>query len=150
MGHYTRAWAVTAFTYSLACVLGVAACRSERAAPQRLASAAPIAPRYSVSTAAPAFLVGLSTGDRDQQGEPVTIRCATCHSLLAKPPELPTDASRTKGPHVGLRFAHGELRCASCHDSRVVHSLRLADGRELAPADAIELCSQCHGPQARD
>lgn len=108
------------------------------------------APRFAVSTAAPVFLVGLATGARDQQGDPISIRCATCHDMLTPAAALPADVSRVAGPHLGLRFQHGELRCGSCHDAAVVHTLRLADGRNLAMQDAIDLCSQCHGPQARD
>lgn len=108
------------------------------------------APSYATVQASPAFLTGLVTGERDSQGEPVTIRCATCHAMLAKPPKLPATASDAAGPHAGMRFKHGELACASCHDRDTVYSMRLADGRELALVDVIQLCSQCHGPQARD
>jgi hypothetical protein len=125
-------------------------CLSDRDAATRGKHFQTPAARYGVTIAAPAYLTGLVTGEHDMQNEPVTVRCATCHALLSKRPALPTSAAGAAGPHAQLRLQHGELHCAACHDGVAVDSLRLADGRALALVDAIELCSQCHGPQARD
>jgi hypothetical protein len=135
----------------LACAsLLVSACLADREPAAQRALVPTRAPTHAVTLSAPKFLTGLMTGARDVQGDPVTIRCPTCHAMLAKPAVLPANAAGAAGPHLGLRFKHGELPCGSCHDNARVYALRLADGRELALVDAIELCSQCHGPQARD
>jgi hypothetical protein len=85
------------------------------------------------------------------QGDRVLVRCATCHEMLDPAPVLPEDAKKVAGPHAGLRFAHRNLRCAACHDpNKFYDALRLADGRSVPLADAVAVCFQCHGPQARD
>jgi hypothetical protein len=82
-----------------------------------------------------------------QQG--VVLRCSSCHSV--KPPN---PAARRGDDlvhfHQGLRTAHGELTCLSCHDSRDYDRLRQADLTPVAFPDVMTLCRQCHGPQARD
>ena len=135
---------------STALSLWLAACLSDESTP-RIAERGVTAPAvYAVTIAAPDWLNGLNTGVRDQQSDRVSVRCNTCHELLTKPPQLPQTVAGLGGPHRGLKFEHGELRCAACHDDTTVHNLRLADGRSLALTDAMALCSQCHGPQARD
>lgn len=82
-----------------------------------------------------------------QHGENVRIACSTCHST--RDPQSGTVALDRF--HQGLRFTHGTLACASCHDDRSNYdTLKLADGTTLAFDQAQTLCSQCHGPQARD
>jgi len=87
----------------------------------------------------------LATG---ADGKPVPIACSTCHST-ATPPAHPD----TPGVifHQGLAVRHGGLTCTSCHDAGSAYDgLRLADSRPIAYSEAMRLCSQCHGPQARD
>lgn len=95
----------------------------------------------------PAPRVG--TGQVDHAGTPVTIACGTCHAVRA-----PDPANRSGSDldlfHQGLAIHHGGNSCLSCHNPDDYDSLRLADGRRVAFADSIELCSQCHGPQRRD
>jgi hypothetical protein len=96
----------------------------------------------------PSALTGLRGGLRDPNGEPLDVPCATCHAGRTFP--LPTSATELHGPHAGLRFRHGTNRCASCHDPADALRLRLADGRSIPMTEALTLCAQCHGPQARD
>lgn len=81
----------------------------------------------------------------------VRVPCANCHDLFrGAPPTLPSRAEEVGGPHAGLRFAHGALACRSCHEPSRYDGLRLATGEVLPMTEAIQLCRQCHGPQARD
>ncbi len=86
----------------------------------------------------------------DPHGEPVEVRCVTCHAVLQPPPALPVSAQSIGGPHAGLRFEHGDNACASCHNPAHFDRLRLATGESIAMTDAFRLCGQCHGPQRRD
>ncbi len=108
---------------------------------------------FSVRIHRPAPLRGLRSGERDPLGRPVYLGCPSCHGVADRPPELPADASqldRLGAPHEGLRFQHGGLPCASCHDPSAPEKLHLADGRPVAIGDAMSLCAQCHGTQKRD
>ena len=102
-----------------------------------------------VTVEIPQVLRGLPIGPPDVHGDPTVAACTTCHEGDAGRP-LPADAGGIAGPHTGLRLVHGTLSCAACHHPTQRESLRLADGREIALTDARTLCSQCHGPQARD
>ncbi len=97
----------------------------------------------------PERLTSVITGERDVLGRPVRVACVTCHSLR-KPGELPATTAELDEFHQGLQFRHGTLACASCHVAGDQRSLRLADGSTIDMRDAIRLCRQCHGPQARD
>ena len=91
--------------------------------------------------------LSVNSGDAGLVGVP----CATCHDLFRDaPPPLPTRAEDLGGPHAGLRFAHGALACRSCHEPSRYDGLRLATGEVLPMTEAVQLCRQCHGPQARD
>lgn len=83
-------------------------------------------------------------------GEPVTVTCGTCHAT--RPANL-QNGQEGRVPaefHQGLIYRHGAQSCVSCHNASNYDTLRRADGRPIAFPDARELCSQCHGPQARD
>lgn len=89
----------------------------------------------------------------DSMGRPVTVGCATCHSLAG----LSTPSRPVGQPlqqfHQGLVVDHGVrvgLRCDGCHAGPEYATLRTADGRAVPYAEVTELCRQCHGPQARD
>ncbi|GAB4209350.1 MAG: hypothetical protein OHK0013_28670 [Sandaracinaceae bacterium] len=99
---------------------------------------------------APLALEGLPSGLNDVHGNEIPIACETCHGLrtLHVPPPLATD--EPGGPHVGFTFDHGERPCTACHDPEDLSHLRLADGSSIPVREAMQLCAQCHGPQARD
>ncbi len=85
----------------------------------------------------------------DPLGRPVSVSCASCHANLE--PDLQTNhAADLTDFHEGLVYEHGSLTCLSCHHAQDYNSLRLTDGRAIDYASVLRLCSQCHGPQARD
>lgn len=110
---------------------------------------APPVPAGEVRVAAAAAAPRVATATTDRHGAPVTVACATCHSV--KPPD---PATRTGADldlfHQGLTTAHGDLTCLSCHDDRDYDRLRLADMTPVPFPEVASLCRQCHGPQARD
>jgi NAD-dependent SIR2 family protein deacetylase len=88
------------------------------------------------------------TGVTNVHGQVAQISCATCHSTTE-----PNRANRSADLdqfHQGLQFQHGDISCHSCHNPDDYNTLRLADGRAIEFPDVMQLCSQCHGPQARD
>ncbi len=103
---------------------------------------------HPVTINRPRSLEAISTRERDALGRPVEVRCETCHS--AQRFTLPETAQALGGPHAGLRFEHGANRCNACHDPTDATRLRLATGDTIPMTSAMELCAQCHGPQARD
>ncbi len=105
---------------------------------------------YASTLHAPRQLVSILGTTRNLQGQPVEIRCATCHDLLVPPPALPDRASSLGGPHAGLRFDHGGNACAACHDPTRFDRLRLATGETIPMTGALRLCAQCHGTQYRN
>lgn len=97
----------------------------------------------------PAALGALDTTLTQADGAPVGVACETCHSAGTGP----AIADRLGDPetfHTAVRLQHGGLACDACHDPQDRTRLRLADGTRLDLADAMALCSQCHGPQRRD
>lgn len=99
---------------------------------------------------APATLESLRTDVTTPDGRAVRLRCESCHGIEGIGAALPETADDAGGPHVGLRLAHGELRCAACHAPEEPERIRMADGRVLPMTEAMQLCAQCHGPQHRD
>ena len=118
---------------------------SRRFAPPRDAGA-----DHPVTVHRPASLAGLQGTVETPQGRPVEVACATCHAVLSPPPALPDDANHLGGPHAGLRFDHGGNACRACHDPARFDRLHLATGESIPMADALRLCTQCHGTQHRD
>lgn len=104
---------------------------------------------HVVETHTPDRLRGIATGKLDALGRPEIVACVTCHSQRT-PQALPTSTAELDEFHQGLTFVHGGLACASCHVIGDQTSLHRADGTLIAMSDAIQLCRQCHGPQARD
>jgi hypothetical protein len=92
----------------------------------------------------------IRTGAVDDFGRPVTVSCTSCHSSLA------SNASRRSADeppmqfHQGLKFSHGTLACVSCHNKDDYNALRLADSMSISYPNVMNLCAQCHAPQARD
>jgi hypothetical protein len=97
----------------------------------------------------PERLTGIATGQTDARGQPVRVGCATCHSLR-QPERLPTSPTELDEFHQGLELVHGNLTCGSCHVLGDQTELHLADGTRIAMVEAMQLCRQCHGTQARD
>jgi hypothetical protein len=103
----------------------------------------------TVTVHAPARLEGLATGELDAAGRPLRVPCETCHALRT-PARLPSSTAELDEFHQGLQLRHGALACAACHVAGDQRSLHTADGALVPMRDAIALCRQCHGPQARD
>ena len=106
-------------------------------------------PHHRVSIHVPEALGAVDTHVRDVRGAPVGVSCRTCHEpgergAIADGPGSPEDF------HEGFELVHGDLTCDSCHDPFDRTHLHLADGELVDFPDAIDLCTQCHGVQARD
>jgi hypothetical protein len=122
------------------------ACRRDRRvtfAPAPGAATRPVVINRSIK------LTSIETDTDDGRGGRARVACVTCHALR-NPGALPTRTADLKEFHVGLTFAHGELPCADCHVQGRVDVVHLADGTLVPMPEALRLCSQCHGPQARD
>ena len=105
--------------------------------------------RYPTTIVRRQPVTGVPTGTIDAQGNHVVATCGSCHATR------PQDRTVRRGEqleafHTGLTMAHGNTSCLACHNAQDYGTLKLADGVAVAFADVIVLCSQCHGPQARD
>lgn len=109
---------------------------------------APSASAHATEIHASPRLASVPTDKKDPLGRPLRIACVTCHSLRT-PETLPASVQDLNEFHVGMKFEHGSLTCASCHVIGKQDRLKLADGRTIEMTDAITLCSQCHGPTRR-
>lgn len=83
----------------------------------------------------------------DPLGRVGKVACSTCHSVR-KPNFENRDTTSLDEFHQGLEVSHGKLACYACHNPDDADSLRSADGTKISYPDVMELCSQCHGPQA--
>lgn len=126
--------------------LGGAACRP--AAAVTAAPVAPAGPRHAITIRPvdPPPRVRVAQGPG---GELIEVACGTCHATSAPRPAL-REAGALTNFHQGLQFNHGGLACLSCHDAGHYDRLRLANGDGVEFPDVMDLCGQCHGPQARD
>lgn len=91
----------------------------------------------------------LPTGLTNFHGESVKVTCATCHTTTTPNRALRSSAELDQF-HQELKFQHGTLNCLSCHNEDNYDTLRLADGSVVEFENVMQLCAQCHGPQARD
>lgn len=105
--------------------------------------------RFPVRINRPGNAPQVATGLTNFQGDAAVASCASCHTTT-KPSMETRSAAELDQFHQGLKYAHGDLTCLSCHNSNNYETLRLADGRSLEFSDSMALCSQCHGPQRRD
>lgn len=126
--------------------LALIGCRADQ--PSRLRPP-PGAPTFATEIHQPERLTGVITDQVDDLGRPIRAACVTCHSLR-EPAPIPTTPMALDEFHQGLRVEHGDVPCASCHAPGRVPTLRRADGTTVDLRDAMVLCRQCHGPQARD
>jgi hypothetical protein len=97
----------------------------------------------------PQKLTSVESGGVDALGQPLRVPCVTCHSLK-EPARMPDAPEALQAFHRGLQFRHGTNACTSCHQADAPQSLHLATGEPLPMTEVVTLCSQCHGPQARD
>ena len=89
------------------------------------------------------------TGLNDIHGQPITVSCSTCHAT--REPNFGNKKVNDMDEfHTLLEFAHGEISCLSCHNSKDYDSLKLADNTRIEFADVMTLCAQCHGQQMRE
>ena len=97
-------------------------------------------------------LTSIESSEVDGLGRPVRVACVTCHSVRDAGVGFPASESALKAFHTGLTVKHGTLACVACHVDRVggTPRLHLSDGSELATADTMRLCAQCHGPKYQD
>ena len=122
---------------------------SQQAASQREPTAT-TADTYPIRIRTPTRSPQISTGTFDEKGNAVTIACATCHATKSanNVAKLGTPLAQF---HQGLHGKHGNLSCASCHNTTDGYAtLRLADGKSVPYTEVMTLCAQCHGPQFRD
>lgn len=103
----------------------------------------------AVAIHVPERLTGIETGNVDPLGRRVRVPCVICHSLR-RPTALPSMTAELDEFHQGLRFDHGPLTCGACHVIGDQTTLHLADATPIAMTEAMRLCRQCHGQQARD
>ncbi len=106
-------------------------------------------PTHPVTITRPAAPPRVATDQVDALGRPVTVGCATCHSLGLGEPTRKVGQPLTRF-HQGLVTRHGELACRACHQAPDYATLHLADGTSLPYTEVQTLCRQCHGPQSRD
>ena len=93
---------------------------------------------------------GVPTRTLDPHGKPISLQCFACHSVRVSNAATAHSTDLDEF-HQGLKKAHGQLTCISCHDSKDGYtSLKLADGRSLPFTESMTLCAQCHGTQYRD
>ena len=129
------------------------AARADASDSPKTSAAAPVSPLHTslhpVVIKKPAGAPKVATGLTNFHGEPVMASCVSCHATTT-PNREARRAEDLKKFHQGLKYAHGELSCLSCHNPGNYETLRLADGRTLDFTESMTLCSQCHGPQRRD
>ncbi|MBN1205949.1 MAG: hypothetical protein JXB05_13615 [Myxococcaceae bacterium] len=135
-------------TRLLCLLVALSWCGCNRDAPRQLQP--PPGPPTGVETVlVPEKLTSIESDEKDALGRPLRVPCATCHSLADARP-MPSRPEQLQAFHRGLQFRHGELSCTSCHQADAPRSLHLATGQALPMTEVMTLCSQCHGPQARD
>ena len=122
---------------------------NRRLAPEHL-QPAPGPKAFPVTIREPKKLTSIESGLTASNAQELRVTCKSCHSLRPGA-ALPATAEALQSFHKGLTVRHGTLECGSCHDPAAPSArLRLASGKSLPIADALELCGQCHGPQLRD
>ena len=136
-----------------AAVAGIALMAREKPEPRKAAEAATISQEaktnHPVHIRRPEGRPMVMTGLTNFHGGAVSVSCATCHSTTT-PNRALKSSDELDQFHQGLKFQHGTLNCLSCHNEENYDTLRLADGSEIEFENVMQLCSQCHGPQARD
>ncbi len=81
--------------------------------------------------------------------DPTLPQVATCEACHGPVPKNFLTAKPGEDFHTNIETTHGNLTCQQCHDADRT-KLHLADGQLLDFSQVMDLCSQCHGPQASD
>ena len=105
--------------------------------------------KYPVHIRTPEGPLLCDSGKKDALGNPIRVRCMTCHDLQ-EPDRSVKSSAALKTFHKGLVYKHGNLSCLSCHNASNYDTFRLADGTALDRRHVLKLCAQCHGTQVRD
>lgn len=134
----------TALTLFLACDQGFVDPSREYGPP------VPDAPAKVSRVHVPTSLGAVDTPRRDIHGAPIGVSCATCHAGPGEDAIVVGDEGNPEQMHGTIELLHGGLACDACHEPTDRRLLHLADGAKLEMAEAMKLCAQCHGPQARD
>lgn len=131
------------------CILGGLAatgCRKwPRLAEPAHADEAPASPeeRFPTSINRAYGQLGVTTHERDINGKPARIACATCHFRVEAKPDN-AEATAIPGFHAGVKLKHGGQACRTCHQVKGFDAFALASGKPVAYLDVINLCGQCH------
>lgn len=105
--------------------------------------------RYEDVIKTPPALGKWTTPLRDIHGDPIGIRCTTCHTDGDEGSPPAQTAGELSEFHTEMEFDHGELKCSSCHASDDRDKLKLADGSSIDFEDTMEQCAQCHSSEYR-
>jgi formate-dependent nitrite reductase cytochrome c552 subunit len=104
---------------------------------------------FPVTIRQPAGPPRVNTGLTNYHGQPVFAACSSCHASTQ--PNLETHRSAELDQfHQGLKYAHGNLACLSCHNAKNYDTLHLANGQPVEFTRVMTLCAQCHGTAMRD
>lgn len=110
------------------------------------------APVYPTHIVAPPSTGMLKTEATEVSGDPVGIACMTCHEAGAGATQSFAQRTREarskdspRSMHTEVVLAHGNLECASCHQTDSPDHLHIAAGESFSLAESMRLCSQCHG-----
>jgi hypothetical protein len=145
-----RSLAGVAFRCGLAPAVTLAAHAAEPVVPPpRVVVGSTNAALHPVVIKLPAGTPKVATGLTNFHGQLVTVSCSSCHATTAPNIDTRTSAELDQF-HQGLKYAHGNLSCLSCHNAKNYDTLRMADSRPVEFTAVMTLCSQCHGPQRRD
>lgn len=91
----------------------------------------------------------IQSGKYNEQGEPISVPCSTCHNPGHGDPWVKRRDAPEKF-HSDIELNHANLSCNACHLSTNGSKLHLADGHILELRETMTLCAQCHGVQFRD
>ncbi|MCA9217077.1 MAG: hypothetical protein KDB27_28610, partial [Planctomycetales bacterium] len=108
----------------------------------------PSADKYLVTIRRPSGPPSIELKNPDSLGRTGRVACSTCHSIREPNPDN-RQPSDLKQFHQDMTLSHGQLTCYACHNPDDSNTLRLADGSAVEYANVMDLCSQCHGSQAR-
>ena len=128
---------------------GLAGCDGVSAVDPAPAAAPAASARFAEEIHQPSLVLGLRTGDLDQQGRAARVPCRVCHDRIEPREELAL-AKRLERFHAGVVIEHGDNTCRTCHNPPRFQDFRLASGRSVEIGQVIELCAQCHGGIYRD
>lgn len=92
--------------------------------------------------------MGLETPTTNRQGEPVEVRCGTCHRTMGQE-DGSLILTAPEAYHSDIELEHGTLTCRSCHTGGDAELFILANGQTLDAPQGATLCGQCHSVEYR-